>query len=300
VNVVEVAFAGTVTVAAGTGSMLLLLASPTAIPPFGAALFNVIVQLVTAPEFRLVGLHASDDGVRGWDGTRLMVAVCDAPFRLAVKAAVWLAAIFPAVAVNVVEVAFAGTVTVAAGTGSMLLLLARPTAVPPFGAALFNVIVQLVTAPEFRLAGLHASEDSVSGWDATRLMVAVREAPFRLAVKVALWLEAIVPAVAVNVMEVLFTGTVTEGAGTGSRLLLLAKFTTVPPFAAWLRVTLQVVADPEFTLVGLQTSDDSVTGVTTGATKLTVADWETRPGTTAEASFEFALSMPVPSTTVVT
>jgi hypothetical protein len=45
-------------------------------------------------------------------------------------------------------------------------------------------------------------------------------------------LEAILPAVAVNVVEVLFAGTVTEGAGTGSRLLLLAKFTTVPPFGA--------------------------------------------------------------------
>jgi hypothetical protein len=90
------------------------------------------------------------------------------------------------VAVNVVEVAFAGTVTVAADTGSMLLLLASPTAVPPFAAALFNVIVQLVTAPEFRLVGLHASDDTSGGWDAMRLIVAVREAPFRLAVKVAL------------------------------------------------------------------------------------------------------------------
>ena len=114
-------------------------------------------------------------------------------------------------------------------------------------------------------------------------------------------MEAILPAVAVNVVEVAFAGTVTEEAGTGSRLLLLAKFTTVPPFgAAWLSVTLQVVVDPEFTLVGLQSSEDNVMGVTTGATRLTVADWETRPGTTAEASFECVLSMPVPSTTVVT
>jgi hypothetical protein len=66
-----------------------------------------------------------------------------------------------------------------------------------------------------------------------------------------------------------------------------------------LSATLQVVADPEFTVVGLQSSEDNVTGVE-GATKLTVADWETRPGTIAEASFEYALSMPVPSTTVVT
>jgi hypothetical protein len=113
-------------------------------------------------------------------------------------------------------------------------------------------------------------------------------------------LEAILPAVAVNVAEVLFAATVTE-AGGGNRLLLLAKFTTVPPFgAAWLSVTLQVVADPEFTLVGLQASDDNVTGVTTGATRLTVADWETRLGTIAEASFEYGLSVAVLSTAVVT
>jgi hypothetical protein len=87
VNVVEVAFAGTITEVAGTGSRLLLLANPTTMPPFGAALLNVTLQLVTAPELRFVGLHVSDDSVSSWDATRLMVAVCDAPFRLAVKVA---------------------------------------------------------------------------------------------------------------------------------------------------------------------------------------------------------------------
>jgi hypothetical protein len=106
--------------------------------------------------------------------------------------------------------------------------------------------------------------------------------------------------VALNVVDVVFGGTVTEGAGTGNRLLLLAKLTTVPPFgAAWFRVTLQVVADPEFRLVGLQTSEDNV-GVVTGAARLTVADWETGLGTSAEVSFEWGLSTPVSSTTVVT
>jgi hypothetical protein len=107
--------------------------------------------------------------------------------------------------------------------------------------------------------------------------------------------------VAVNVVEVAFAGTVTEGAGTGSRLLLLATPTTVPPFgAARFSVTLQVVADPEFTVVGLQINEDNVTGAVTGAAKLTVADWETRLGTTAGASFEYPLSELVSSTTVVT
>jgi hypothetical protein len=103
--------------------------------------------------------------------------------------------------------------------------------------------------------------------------------------------------VAVNVVEVALAGTVTEGAGTGNRLLLLAKFTTVPPFGAtWFSVTLQVVAEAEFKLVGLQISDDKVKG----AARLTVADREAGPGTTAEASFEYPLSVPVLSTAVVT
>ena len=89
-------------------------------------------------------------------------------------------------AANVVEVALAGTITEAAGIGKRLLLLANPTCTPPLGAAWLNVTVHVVVAPEFRLAGLHASDDSVIDADAASVIVAVCEAPFRLAVKVAL------------------------------------------------------------------------------------------------------------------
>ena len=84
------------------------------------------------------------------------------------------------------EVLFAGTVTEGAGSGSRLLLLAMFTNVPPFGAAPLSATVHVVIAPALRFVGLHVSDDSVSDCGATRLMVAVREAPFRLAVKVAL------------------------------------------------------------------------------------------------------------------
>jgi hypothetical protein len=107
------------------------------------------------------------------------------------------------------------------------------------------------------------------------------------------------PAVAVNVAEAAFAGTVTEAAGTGSRVLLLANDTTLPAGAAALNATVQVVAAPEFRLVGLHTSEESVTDAA-GATKLTVVDWETPLGTIAEASFEYPLSVPVPSTAVLT
>ena len=108
------------------------------------------------------------------------------------------------------------------------------------------------------------------------------------------------PAVAANTVEVAFAGTITEEAGTASRLLLLASPTTVPPLgAASFRATVHVVAAPEFRLVGLHVSEESVTDPA-GATRLTVADWETPLGRTAEASFEYPLSAPVLSTVVVT
>jgi hypothetical protein len=96
-----------------------------------------------------------------------------------------LEAILPAVAVNVAEVVFAGTVTEAGG-GNRLLLLAKLTTVPPFGAALLSATVHVVIAPRLRFMGLQVSDNSVNGWGTVRLMVAVRDAPFRLAVKVAL------------------------------------------------------------------------------------------------------------------
>jgi hypothetical protein len=106
--------------------------------------------------------------------------------------------------------------------------------------------------------------------------------------------------VAANTVEVAFAGTITEEAGIGSRVLLLANPTTTPPLgAAWLNVTVHVVAAPEFRVVGLHANEDNVTDGP-DATKFTVADWETPLGTIAEASFEYPLSAPVSSTDVAT
>lgn len=80
----------------------------------------------------------------------------------------------------------------------------------------------------------------------------------------------IVPAVAVNVVEVAAEGTVTDVAVTGNKVLLLANETTVPLVgAALLNLTVHVVAASEFKVVGLQASEDSVTEVA-DATRLTV------------------------------
>jgi len=63
----------------------------------------------------------------------------------------------PAVAVNVVEVVPAGTMTELGPSGRSVLLLDSKTSVPPVGAAPLNVTVQVVDAPGFKLLGLQTS-----------------------------------------------------------------------------------------------------------------------------------------------
>jgi hypothetical protein len=62
------------------------------------------------------------------------VVVWEAPLRVAVMVAVWLVVMVPRLAVKVVEVVVAGTVT-DAGTVSAALLLDSASALPPVGAA---------------------------------------------------------------------------------------------------------------------------------------------------------------------
>ena len=75
-----------------------------------------------------------------------------------------------------------------------------------------------------------------------------------------------VPAVTVKLAEVAPEATVTEP-GVVSRLLLSDSVTAVLPVAAWLKVTVQVLAALEPRVVGVQVSEESVTG----DAKLTVA-----------------------------
>ena len=168
------------------------------------------------------------------------------------------------VALNVAVVAPAATVT-EAGTVSTVLLLVRVTAAPPVGATCVSVTVQVLDAFCPRLVGLHASEDTVTG--ATRLIVALAELLLYVAVTVALWLLAMVLVVALKVAVVAPAATVTE-AGTVSTVLVLVSVTAAPPVgAACVNVTVQVLDAFCPRLVGLHTSDDTVTG----ATRLIVA-----------------------------
>jgi hypothetical protein len=131
-NVVEAALAGTVT-ETGTGSAAALLdASVTTRPPVGGAWVKVTVQVVEPPGCTLAGAHASEDTL-GILGTTVTDAVALPP-SVAVRVAVCDVGTEAAVAVNVAELAVAGTVT-DAGTGSAAALLeASATLVPPAGA----------------------------------------------------------------------------------------------------------------------------------------------------------------------
>src|ERR1022692_3793931 len=119
------------------------------------------------------------------------------------------------------EVALAATVA-EAGTVSEALLSERATTVPPVGADWFRVTMHVVDALELTLVGLQAK--AVTSMGATRVKVAVWEAPFSVAVTVADW-------VVVRGAEVALAGTVTD-AGTVSEVLLSESATTVPPVGA--------------------------------------------------------------------
>ena len=105
----------------------------------------------------------------------------------------------------------AGTVIVAARTGSSALLLNRETAVPAATAAV-RVTVHVALAPEVRLVGLHVSEEGVTA--VTKLMAAILETLFRVAVSVALLLLKTAHALALKVAVAEPAGTVIVGAGT--------------------------------------------------------------------------------------
>jgi hypothetical protein len=164
------------------------------------------------------------------------------------------------VALKVAAVAAAATVT-DAGTVSVGLVLERVTVAPPAGAAVLRVTVQVLDALGPRLVGAQASAETVTG--ATRLIEEVRKTPLREAVKVAVWSEESVPAVAVKVALEELSGIVTlAGTGKAGTLELNPTMTELPVVAA-LRLTVQVVISPEDREVGAHPTEVRVTGAAT-------------------------------------
>jgi hypothetical protein len=238
-------------------------ASATTLPPVGAGWANVTVHVLVAPDITVVGTHASEDTLMF--GVTLTVAVAVPP-SAAVRVIVWGAVTEPAIAVNVADVAAAGTVT-DGGTGSAAALLDdSDVTLPPASAGSVNVIVQVVAEPEVTLAGAHAS-DATLGFGVTVICVETLSA--RVAVTVTVCDVVTEPVVTVNVVDVAAAGTRTEPGAGNTAVLLDARATRLPPAgAAWLRVTVHVVDTPETTLVGAQPNDDTVGPI---GTTLTVA-----------------------------
>jgi hypothetical protein len=101
------------------------------------------------------------------------------------------------------------------------------------------VIVQVVEALEKRAAAAHWRELAVVG--ATREMLACLPEPLSVAVRVAVWPDAIVPVEAVNVAVVAPEVTETEAGTVRTPVAELVTVTLVLAAAAWLRVMVQVV-----------------------------------------------------------
>jgi len=168
---------GPTNTAGATGNSGLLLLKDTEMPPVPAGLEIVTVQVVAAPDPRLVGEQLNRFTTVG--ATSEMPADCELPFSDAVTETVWSEAMVPAVAVNVEVLEPAATLT-DAGTVSNPLLLLSDTDTPPVPAAFDSVTVQDELAPEVRLVG--AQESCVTNAGAIREMPADWELPFSDAV----------------------------------------------------------------------------------------------------------------------
>jgi hypothetical protein len=255
VKVADVELAGTVT-EAGTGSAGVLFDdSETVLPPVGADCVRFTVQMVDAPDVRVDGEHTRDETL-GLPGVTVTVVLA-LPLSVAVTVTVCGVGTTPAVAVKVIDVAVAGTVT-DAGTGSAATLFEdKVTVLPPAGAAWVSVTVHVVEVPDVRLAGAHASDDTLVLLEPTVKVAAA--VPPSVAVTVTVCGEVTVGAVAVKVADPEPAGTVTD-AGTGSAPGLFdASVTTLPPVgAACVRVTVQIVVPPETRLAGAHASDDTL------------------------------------------
>jgi predicted deacylase len=140
---------------AGTDTALLLSEIVTTCPPDSAALLSVTVQVAVAPDSSEVGVQLRLEGTGG--ATSASEALADVPLRPAVSTAVPSAATWDAETANVALEAPATTLT-DAGVVTTALSSANTTRLPPAGAALFSVTVQVAVAPEAKLAGAHTSD----------------------------------------------------------------------------------------------------------------------------------------------
>lgn len=171
----------------------------------------------------------------------------------------------PAVTEKVVVLAPAANAT-EDGAVRTALPFESATDAPAAGAATERVTVQLAEAPEASVAGEQERDDTARTGETDRLTVL--DVPLSAAVRVAVWPDTTVAAVAVNDAVLDPAGTVMD-AGTTIAALLDESATVRPPVgAAADNATLQAVVDPDVRLVEPHCREDKDT---TGAATVNVA-----------------------------
>jgi hypothetical protein len=180
------------TMLAGTVSNPLLLESAT-VAALVAALFRVTVQVLDELLPRVEGVQAKELSCAGALAVR--VKVCEEPFRVLVKRAVWSEVIEATVAIKVALLSPAPMLTLA-GTVTLALLL-DSVMLAALTVAAVKVTVQLEVPGAFTVPGEQLKLLICAA--AARLMVDGWLWPFKVAVTMALWLLVTVPEVAVKV-----------------------------------------------------------------------------------------------------
>jgi hypothetical protein len=128
-------------------------------PAAGAGFEIVAVQVVDVEDTSEVFAQITEDKVSG--AMTFSVAVLLEPLRIAAMVGVWSAVTAAAAAVNDAVVAPVGIVTDAGTVSAEVALLERVTVIPPVGAALERVTVQVVVEDAARVVFVHCSDVSV-------------------------------------------------------------------------------------------------------------------------------------------
>jgi hypothetical protein len=237
VKVALVPFAGTSADAGAASADGTLLAIVTAAPPTGAGAEMFTVQFVVAGPVNVVLAH--DNELTVTPGVTVIDTDLALPFTPAVTTGFMLLVTAPAVAVNVADVAEAGTTTDAGTLSAELRLLTNATLTPAAGAGLEIVTVQVVLVEAISVLLPHASEETWTVATSEMLALAV---PFRLALMFAVWSAVNEPAVTLKVAVLAFGAIETED---GAVILPVDVNATDPPAGkAPLIVTVQTDVPP--------------------------------------------------------
>jgi hypothetical protein len=204
----------------------------------------------------------------GWGTTSEIVAVLEAPLREAVMVAVCAEESVVVLTVNVTVVEFPATIT-EAGSANGAALSERETVVPPAGAGLEIVTVQVVFELAASFAAAHCSEETVVG--TTRDKGRDWVEPLREAVMTTPRSAENDLAVALKVALLAPAGMVRD-AGTVTLAELELKPTVTGWVAAPLNPIVQRIVPPGFNIPRLQVSELSVT-MAGGTTRDKGRDW---------------------------